>query len=210
MIPLSKVNCRGLRGITKVIKKYLVPSYRFKLLKNRPTGKLGYTAARRRGIRVDAELKQFVTQQKIPQLLESKSVLTFLQKHQIELQYSQYPVAWPAARLWTKIDLVGTLHGRVIVIEIKTGCLYRKCHTETGKVYSTDVTDSPEHQHQLQTCFHRLLLCKTLSLTEADVDMLLLYVEDDGKIHSSFGKEFSIHITKTMIEKILKTGKKLK
>ena len=213
MIPISPllcssntINCRSLRGVTTVIKKHLVPSYRFKLLKNRPVGKLRYIAARRRGIRVDTELKKVVNDHKKPLLLQTKFILEFLEQHKIKLLYSQYPVAWPAARLWTKIDLVGILDGRVIVIEVKTGCLYRKCHTDTGRIYSTEITDSPEHQHQLQTCFHRLLLCKTLrNLRETDVDMLLLYVEDDGTVHSTYGPEFTVTINNKMLEKILKT-----
>ena len=192
------------RGLTKVIKKHFVPSFKYKnmvgrdILLNKST--LSYAKARTRGKQVDAALTQYCTTGKqASDLPEVHAIVRTLTNRNLELIATQYAVAWPQARLGTQLDLVAKHKetGRIVVIEIKTGCHYRRCSTKQGTIIHLGcpekrVTDAPLHQHQLQVQLGRFLLGKTLNRPEKDFDLLLIYADMNGAVEAFSQKDIII------------------
>jgi hypothetical protein len=192
---------RWSRGVTTVVKRLFAPSYRYTKLKRGhcPVG-LPKRQARRRGHAIDHTLHKWAGGQAITRsrLKEPRTLIQTFEARGWTPVCSQLVVAWPAARLATKIDLV--LHDRarnkIIVVEVKSGCGYRrKSHGVMRHIVPT-VSNAPLHQHQLQVLLGRMLFARTYThWRPVDIECVLVYISPACDVELLMDTAFSVHYT---------------
>jgi hypothetical protein len=144
------------KGLTKVIKTVFFPGYKYgKLRGPRLKGTLKFKSARRRGKTIDHQLGQCVGKQvKTPPRVtsETKLLLDFIKARDYYIETSQQAVGFAPWRLSTSLDLVlrpisvgGSNEDHRVVVEVKRGCLYRRCTvpTKTSQRLEPNVSVSP-------------------------------------------------------------------
>jgi hypothetical protein len=124
-------NKKWSRGVTTVIKKVFATTYRYtKLKRGHYSVGLPKRQAKRRGHAIDAILHKWAGGISISRsrLKEPYALIRAFEEHGWNPVCYQLVVAWPTARLATKIDLVlhDSTNNRLIVVEIKSGCGYRR------------------------------------------------------------------------------------
>jgi hypothetical protein len=200
---------RWSRGVTKVIQKVFCPSFVFKKIK-RGSYVPGLTKrkAKKRGHLVDQIIENWVLGKPTRcRILEPRSIINIMEELEWVPIASQLVVAWPEARLATKIDLVVYCEttNKIIVVEIKTGCGYRRCSTPNGFLHHLrpKVSNAPIHQHQLQIILGKELLARTYpNWSRNNIEAVLIYVSTDGELELIREHEFSFTYS-TIVENIL-------
>lgn len=172
---------RHSRGVTKVIKRWFAPKFRFRNIKNRPTtvGGLPFRQARRRGKLLDRQMVAYAKSKNIPLKAceETRRLIDYLSEQRLTVVSAQQVVGWSQARLGTCIDLVCTNHlQEYIIVELKRGCAYRKCHTGERLAFVQAENDSLFNQHQIQLLISKILFQKTFNI---DAKLLLLYIDNE-------------------------------
>jgi hypothetical protein len=201
-------NKKWSRGVTTVIKKVFAPSYRYKKLK-RGTYSVGLPnrQAKRRGHAIDGTLDKWANGLSISRsrLKEPRALINTFEEHGWKPVCSQLVVAWPTARLATKIDLVlhDAAQNKMIVVEIKSGCGYRRNSHGNLRHILPSVSNAPLHQHELQCLFGKKMLTSTYpKWTCANIVCVLAYVSIDGIVELVMETEFAVQYTQR-IENIL-------
>jgi hypothetical protein len=206
---------RWSRGVTKVIKNVFVPGYKYQNIRGRHKCTRGLVKRKslRRGHLVDTVLQEWANGKPLRcRIKEPKAVVSYFNQCGWVPISSQLVVAWPEARIATKLDLV--LHDpildKVIVVEIKTGCHYRRCSTSTGTIKHmgpTAISDAPLHQHQLQALIGKQLLLKTYALDQIQsVEALLLYVSVDGEVEVFREPDFQVKYSDKIDQALLRSA----
>jgi hypothetical protein len=196
------------RGVTTVIKKVFASTYRYtKLKRGHYSVGLPKRQAKRRGHAIDAALHKWAGGLSMAhsRLKEPYALIKTFEEHGWKPVCSQLVVAWPAARLATKIDLVlhDSINNKIIVVEIKSGCGYRRNSHGMLRHIVPKVSNAPLHQHQLQCLFgKKLLTCTYPQWTYADIECVLAYVSVDGTVELFMEADFAVHYT-PCIETIL-------
>ena len=188
------------RGLTKVIQHVFAPNYRFQRLPRRLTGTLRRGAAKKRGHAIDQAMSRWVHAPTVrTSLHEVRTLITLFESYCWVPIAAQLVVAWPGARLATKIDLVlSDGHERLYVIEIKSGCLYRRASHGMLRHCTPPVSNAPIHQHQLQALLGKELLVRTYpTWSRANVESILVYVTPDA-VEMIREAEFGVTYTDTM------------
>tara|TARA_B110000046_G_C12995362_1_gene399796 strand:+ start:751 stop:1431 length:681 start_codon:yes stop_codon:yes gene_type:complete len=189
---------RWSRGVTRIIRRLFVPDYRFgKLKRLRPSSGLPKRQAKRRGHGIDRALMQWSAGQSIGRcrIQEPRALITAFTDHGWVPAGAQVVVAWPAARIATRLDLVlyDSARHKVIVVEIKSGCLYRRESHARMRHVRPVVSNAPLHQHQLQTVLGRELFLRTYTHWDpGDVECLLVYVTPDCTVEMIHGRDFAV------------------
>ena len=189
------------RGVTKVIRSVFAPTYRFKPLpRAQCSGGLRLRAAKRRGHAIDAALARWVA---VPTtyksaLHEPAALIRLFRASGWVPVAAQLVVAWPAARLATRIDLVLYDPSRAVllVVEIKSGCEHRRIAHGTLKHLRPALSNAPLYQHQLQALLGKELLIHTYpKWTPSSVEAVLVYVTATGQVElireADFGLQYS-------------------
>jgi hypothetical protein len=202
------------RGVTTVIKKVFAPSYVYRRLQRSKdivkTG-LPFRKARRRGKLVDEVLGKWVRGGKTRcRILEARALIELFESRRWLPLASQLVVGWREGRIATMIDVV--LHDEVtdqiLIVEIKSGCEYR--HVSTGScmkcLQSSDVPDSPLHQHQLQTLLGKELFNRTYKECTKSVRGVLIYVGKDGSLEIVEESQFRVLYTDHVAQAIIRTA----
>lgn len=196
------------KGITKFITKKFAPTYKYNKLQKRPknVGGLSKRQARNRGKLVDRQLTRYIHSKKTTAYFctPTNNLLAFFRDNHITLTHSQFTVGYSKWRLATLVDLVAkTSSGKTLLIEVKTGCHYRRCTTGGYLKHITPQTsDSKVHQHQLQ-----ILMCKRLFIKNFPClpppDTLLIYTtEQDGVVEAIYEKDFHVSLDDDVIERL--------
>jgi hypothetical protein len=197
------------RGVTKVVKNVFAPDFRFsKLRRGKWSPGLPKKQAIRRGHAIDRVLHQWVyglpfnrSRLKEPKLvIQTFNALGWVPVH------SQLAVAWPEARLATKIDLVlmDTSRNKLIVVEMKSGCGYRRVSHGMLRHIVPKVSNAPIHQHQLQVLMGKELLARNYERwSRADIECVLFYITADCEVELIREDEFEV-IYSPRIDTILK------
>ena len=203
------------RGVTKTIRRIFASSYRFSQLRRRRKSQehvgLPRRQAKRRGQAIDRTLAQWVNGQSLTRtrIQEPAVLLKVFAKHGWTPIGSQVVVAWPAARLATCIDLVlyDAQAERVVVVEIKSGCLYRReSHGHLAHVHPK-VTNAPLHQHQLQAVLGKELLVRTYpQWNRSQVECVLLYVTHELATELVREGDFGVQYSQRIQDILLRTA----
>jgi hypothetical protein len=174
------------KGLTKTIQTVFFPEYKYdKLRGQRKKGTLTFKSARQRGKTIDNQLSKCIGQDlKIPPYMahETKLLLNFIRSKGFYIEKSQQAVGFAPWRLATSLDLVlrpcSSINDHRIVVEVKRGCLYRRCNIpgKTSQHLQPNVTVSPLHMHQLQVIIGAELLRRTDSTLP--IKSWLLYVDE--------------------------------
>ena len=203
---------RWSRGVTKVVKKVFAPGFRFKKLKRgQYVPGLPKRQAIRRGHAIDRVLHQWASGLSIgrSRIREPKTVIqTFEALGWVPVQ-SQLTVAWPEARIATKIDLVlyDPENNKVIVVEMKSGCGYRRNSHGTLRHIVPKVSNAPLHSHQLQAAIGKELLARTYSeWARGDIECVLVYVSPDCEVEMIRESDFTVVYTPTIETILLNTA----
>ena len=202
------------RGTTKVIKQIFCPHFHASRMRNRPKniGGLNYKQARNRGKAVDRGLSRWVCgQTPVSSLTEVKELIKWFQLNHPSWKpvQTQYVVACPIERLATQVDILMycTILKRFIIVEVKTGCLARRCTTLPPNtiVGSADVSHTLLHQHQLQTLISKHLFEHTHP-EHIGAKMLLIYVTEKGMIEAIDQSQFFAQsLPDNLIEMLVQT-----
>lgn len=203
-------------GITKIIKKIFVPSFKFKNLQKVPknVGGLKKRAACRRGKLIDTQLSQYLlikNQNKFCQ--ETNLIIEKLKELNLVLIKTQFYVTDDDLKLCTFIDLIAfdIKNQQEMIIEIKRGCHYRLCATQDGqmKFQNPGTTDCLQNQHQLQALLGKMLYQKKFQ--EIKTSCCLIYV-DEKECQYIPEADFNVTITSESLTTIknLKITKKRK
>lgn len=189
---------RWSRGVTRTIRRLFVPDYQFRKLKRvRGSTGLPKRKAKRRGHAIDRTLEQWSNGQSIGRcrIKEPRALISAFTELGWKPIGSQVVVAWPAARIATRLDLVlfDAERHKVIVVEIKSGCLYRRESHARMRHVRPPVSNAPINQHQLQTLLGRELFIRTYPHWDtSDVDCVLVYVTPDCSVEMVHGNEFDV------------------
>jgi hypothetical protein len=201
-------NKKWSRGVTKVKKKVFASSYRYtKLKRGHYVVGLPKRQAKKRGHAIDAILCKWADGFSITRsrLKEPRALIQTFEAHGWKPVCSQLVVAWPEARLATKIDLVlhDTTQNKVMIVEIKSGCGYRWNAHGTLRHIIPKVSNAPLHQHQLQVLFGKELFARTYpKWARVDTVCVVAYVAIDGTVELFMEDDFSVQYTQC-IETIL-------
>ena len=199
---------RWSRGVTTVIKKVFAPDYRYtKLKRGHYVVGLPKRKAKRRGHAIDQTLHRWAMgiSTARTRLKEPKALIKAFEDRCWSPVCSQLVVAWPDARMATKIDLVlhDATRNKLLVVEIKSGCGYRRNSHGTLRHTLPGVSNAPLHQHQLQVLFGKELLARTYPQWERrNIECVLAYVSTDGTVELFIEEEFAVQYT-PVIETIL-------
>lgn len=200
---------RWSRGVTTLIHRLFVPDYQFRKLRRVREGTgLPKHLAKRRGHTIDRTMQRWTNSQSIGRcrIKEPRALIsTFGDLGWVPIG-SQVVVAWPAARLATRLDLVmlDVARHKVIVVEIKSGCLYRR--ESHGRMHHVrpHVSNAPINQHQLQTLLGRELFLRTYPQWDpCDVECALVYVTPDCTIEMIYGNDFEVTYDNTRLDALL-------
>ena len=203
------------RGVTNVIRSIFAPSYRFnKLKRERSTGGRCMKYAKRHGRAIDNALYRWVYNplRYRSSLKESNTLVALFKTHGWVAVSSQLVVAWRSARIATKIDLVlyDVCTNKLLVIEIKSGCSYRRVSHGVLSRIRPCVSNAPIHQHQLQVLIGKELLIRTYpKWTTENVEAILIYVASDGEIELIRESEFAVSYTSDISAVLLSTSDKI-
>ena len=202
-------NGRWSRGLTTVIRAVFAPTYRFKkLCRTTCPGGLRLRAAKRRGRAIDEALARWVqTPTTYRSTLNEPDVLIRLFTGHGWLPVdAQLVVAWPDARLATRIDLVLYDPGRnmLVVVEMKSGCAYRRVAHGTLHNVVPITSNAPLHQHQLQALLGKELLLQTYpKWTRSAVEAVVVYVTTAYQVElvrePDFGVVYSPHVQRALL-----------
>jgi hypothetical protein len=205
-------NGRWSRGVTSVVKHVFAQNYSFKKLR-RGSCLVGLPnrLAKRRGHAVDGALSRWTLGQSIQRsrLKEPRALIALFETLGWTPVSAQLLVAWPEARIATKIDLVlqDSATQNLLVVELKTGCLYRRISHGLLSHIVPRVTNAPLYQHQLQTIIGKELLSKTYPTWPRDkIGCVLIYVSSDGGIEMIRECDFALSYTQSMSAILLKTA----
>jgi hypothetical protein len=177
------------RGVSKVVKQLFAAGFSRSKLTNVPknVGGLKYKQARRHGIAVDQALKRHVdgTGVRSSALKEVRAIIQWCEDNKIDLIGAQTPVADAYLRLGTCIDLVGInkSDNNVFIIEVKCGCLARRCTMNPNKKIHSSVgglDNTLLHQHTLQVRLNEYLYRQTFCADVTTTTCVLIYAKDDG------------------------------
>jgi hypothetical protein len=191
------------KGLTKVIKTVFFPDYKYDKLRGpREHGTLKFKSARSRGKTIDRQLSKCVGHQLTklqPRATnETKLILDFIKSKGYYIETAQQPVGFAPWRLATSLDLVlrplnpdETNEDHRVVVEVKRGCLYRRCSVPgvMSQRLEPNVAVSPLHMHQLQAVIGTELLRRTDP--SLPVQSMLLYVETELEAIEDFAVKFS-------------------
>lgn len=199
------------KGLTKVIKTVFFPGYSYsKLRGGREHGTLSLRSARGRGKTVDRQLARCVGREATlpPRATpETRAVLEHIQGSGYYIESAQRPVGWAPWRVATWLDLVlrpVVLDHRPdhrVVVEVKRGCLYRRCSVPGAKSRHLDpaVGVSPIHMHQLQAEVGRQMLQRVDP--SLPVRAMLLYVDEAGvEAVTDFAVAWSAQTERALVE----------
>jgi hypothetical protein len=202
------------RGVTKTIRRIFASTYRFSQLPRRRCLRLAglpYKQAKRRGHAIDRTLSRWASGQSLARtkIKEPGVLLEIFTVRGWKPVGSQVVVAWPEARLATRIDLVlfDSTTQRLLVVEVKSGCLYRRqSHGYLAHVQPR-VTNAPLHQHQLQVVLGKELLVRTYpQWTRSQVDCVLIYVNHHLETEVVEECEFGIQYSSCIRDVLLRTA----
>lgn len=192
---------RWSRGVTKVVKSVFAPDYRFtKLKRGQCATGLPKRQAKRRGHAIDRVLEQWA--HGLPthrsRLKEPKTLIQTFESHGWHPVSSQLTVAWPDARIGTRIDLVlyDSERHKIVAVEVKSGCGYRrKSHGMLRHLFPR-VSNAPLHQHQLQILLGKELLARTYpAWARADIECVLVYISPDCEVELLREESFDVQYT---------------
>jgi hypothetical protein len=198
------------RGVTTIIRKYFAPTYAFKKLKRvkYPRG-LPKRSAIRRGHAIDRTLQCWTEghYSKRFRLIEPKAIIQAFEDRTWKPLSSQLAVAWPNARLATRLDLVlhDTLQNEILIVEIKSGCGYRNLANGKMKHILPSITNSALNQHQLQVLIGKRLFQKTYPNHTLTTRCVLVYVSIDGHIDIIEESDFTVKYTESIENVIVRT-----
>lgn len=190
----------NMRGITKLISLRFAPNFRYRDVRRRPSnrGGLAYRSARRRGQAVDRALSAWAASGGTAcstRLAEVRAIVAWFGTHlpDFEPVQGQFPVSWADAQLATKLDLlmIDPVREQYLVVEIKCGCMARRCQTVTPHHLTCypGVDHTLLHQHQLQTVLGTYMFEQMLHVRAR---MLLLYVSRTGEVEAISGDRFGV------------------
>jgi hypothetical protein len=104
------------------------------------------------------------------------------------------------------------LRGVLLLVEVKSGCHYRRCCTKNGtlRFIRPAVSDSPLHQHQLQALIGKDLFLRTYphwknEEGERSVEAAVVYVAASGDIELIPEPEFKVKYSPLLSEILYKT-----
>jgi len=201
-------NKRWSRGVTKVIQGVFAPDFRFKKL---PRGHcatgLPKRQAKRRGHAIDRTLDQWANglSTSRSRLKEPIALIREFESYGWRPVRSQLTVAWPDARIGTRIDLVlydATRH-KIIVVEVKSGCGYRRKSHGMLRHLVPRVSNAPLHQHQLQVLLGKELLARTYpAWIRTEIECVLVYIASNGELELLREESFDVQYS-TRVDTIL-------
>jgi hypothetical protein len=181
-------NKKWSRGVTKVIKRIFAPDFKYtKLKRGHCSVGLPKKRAQRRGHAIDRVIHQWACGLSIKRsrVKEPIALINTFVSHGWTPVISQLVVAWPEARLATKIDLVlyDTLRNKIIVVEIKSGCGYRRKSHGMLRHIIPRVSNAPIHQDELQVLLGRELFARTYTKwSRDDIECVLVYVSPECEV----------------------------
>jgi hypothetical protein len=207
-------NKRWSRGVTTVIQKLFASSYRYGKLQQRHKCQRGLHRRRavRRGHIVDKVLCRWVNGQHLRcRVVEPKALINQFELLRWKPVASQLVVAWSNARIATKIDLVlyDENQQKLLIVEIKSGCHYRRCSTKNGTLnfIRPVVSDAPIHQHQLQALLGKELFLQTYpQWRDRLIESVLVYVSATSDVELITEEEFEVHYTSVISDVLIRTG----
>jgi hypothetical protein len=195
-----------------VIKDVFAPGFRYtKLKRGHCAVGLRKRQAIRRGHAIDRVLDTWASglSTKRSRIREPKTLIQTFDTHGWIPLSSQLTVAWPEARIATKIDLVlhDAMRDKVMVVEIKSGCGYRrKSHGMLGHVVPS-VSNAPLHQHQLQVLLGKELFARTYTKwSRTDIECVLVYISHECEVELIREEAFSVLYSPEIDTVLLKTA----
>lgn len=178
-----------MRGITWLLEKAFWPSYDFrKATKDigTPASKEGPKTSRggmRRGNEVDFQIRALVNDGEAVRHPFARKLLKALELQGLKPYRAQVRVEDEESGLFTGVDLLCKKGAnQYIIVEIKCGFSRAGVYdASNGKMRGClhDVSNSPRHQHAVQTAVTRYLFCKTFPELPAP-EALVARVSDDG------------------------------
>lgn len=207
-------NRRWSRGVTTVIKKLFASSYTYQKLtmKHMCSRGLRQKQAKRRGQLIDTVVGKWVNGHRIKcRTQEPTALIHYFERNHWKPVSSQLVVAYPTARLATKIDVVlyDTVHDTLLIVEVKSGYHYRKCSTLNGtlKFVRPIVSNCPLHQHQLQALLGKWLFLETYpQWTNRKVEAVVVYVSSDGECEVYMERYFTVLFSDTIKNVLINTA----
>lgn len=170
------INKKCLPGITRFIKSRFFPNYRY----TKNTSKKS-NGGRKFGTKVDRELTNFCKTKKLTPNIQN--IVDRLNKLNLEIKYSQFPVFNLDWNLGTHCDLIcwDKIVKRWVIVEIKTGYKGYK-YTSCGQMKEPldYLNNSPLNQHLLQA----FLSCRLFQHNfpnEKNTTSIVIY--DTGEYH---------------------------
>lgn len=194
---------RRSKGVTKVLTHVFFPAYCVQHLRGPVVPNIGglrLRAARQRGRLLDRQLATMAGDTLLlrppPRACkETKLILAFVRERGYYIEHAQHTVGYAPWRLATDLDLVlRKLDGtHRIVVEVKSGCLYRRRIVPgvTSRYLEPTVSVSPLHVHQLQALIGKRLL----ALCDTTIEVggaWLLYVDLVHGVEGIEEKDFGV------------------
>lgn len=176
-------------GITKLLKSVFCPGLTHGKLSCPPSnvGGLRKRSAKKRGINVDREITSFCNSKTKPILLETKHILEFLQQKKMSPLSSQVLTYSEKLGVSAVADLLAQgENGDHVVIEIKSGCIYRECTRKDKKLSPIlGISQSFLLLHQLQ-----VLVAKTLyKISNPTITVSGILIYTDGEKITAYEEE---------------------
>jgi hypothetical protein len=202
------------RGVTTVIKNVFATAYTYNKLRMRHVCPKGLRKRRavRRGHIIDNTIDRWVNGLSLKcRVKEPRMLIQLFESLAWKPIASQLVVAYPEARIATKIDIVlyDTRRDTLLIVEVKSGCHYRRCTTKDGTLQHIRpiVNDSPLHQHQLQSLIGKLLFLKTYPHWSAlSVESVVVYVSTSGDTELLMESDFDVQYSSVIEKVILRTA----
>ena len=166
----------GMRGLTDSLCALFYPGYSYKHATQGPrTAGASETSRKKKakkktkrsgvilGKRLDREINEYHLKGSSPSLPQTQVLIQKLIEQGYRIVQCQLPVADPALRLCTCLDLLVWDGHRYIILEIKTGYgTYKFRHSERNmSTPLTEFHDSPNNQHFLQVLGGEMLFRQT-------------------------------------------------